>query len=1716
MKYESTSTGFGPAGRRLIFLFAVMLVSSASASAQLSSSTTSGTTPLGIAPGAPAGSYALSGFESVNPYNGALNFRLPLLHVGGRGGVGHTIQFVAEQHWRVEKVDTSGVGYVYRPDPNRWSTLDAGFTPGTMVGRRTGLSQENGTEVYCPPDGTALTRFTFTAPDGTEYELRDAQSNGAAMDNVYQPDPGSQFSCQLVATHFRGRVFATSDGTAATFISDLVINDHCDGADPYSGLPAGEQSFASGYLFMRDGTCYRIDGGRVSWIRDRNGNRITFGYDYTDHFRYTMTDSLNRVVIIDNRLHDPVRNQDYDLIAYKGFGGVDRTIKLWYSKLHFALRSDFPPPARTYESLFPALDGSDQPLSVYDPKVVSEIELPDGRKYFLYYNYYGELARVDLPTGGRFEYEYDAGVTGGDPTGVVTGVNSGGSIKNVYRRVTERRVYKDSGATFELKETYSRPESNGGVNQGYVEVQRLAGDGVTILARERHFYFGSAKNSFLKEAYEYPNWKDGKEYQTKFYDKGPVGALLRTVENSWQQPTEGNTWPLTGQGETNDSAKPNQPQVTSVTTTLNDAGQVSKQTFTYDQYTNKTEVDEYDFGNSLVRKTQTTYVVNNLGVNYTTVNPNTTNPDPNSTVHIRSLPSQQSVYDSSSTEKARTTYEYDTYTQGLMNRSNISGHASTLAQPTHTVAYVTRGNVTANTNWDLPSTQRTTRMQYDIAGNVWSVTDPKNNPPTLFDFSDRYGVPDSEARDNSQYKPELGSQVTYAFATLVTNALGHTAYTQYDYYLGKPVNGEDANGVVAKGRYDDALDRGTELVVAENLSSLKRRTLFTYNDAAHLITTNSDQSFFTDGALKSESVYDGLGRTTESRQYETGSAYISTVQNYDGLGRVVQASNPYRPASESQWLTTTTYDGLGRVLTVTTPDNAMVTTTYLGNATTVRDQANKQRRSFTDALGRLTSVDEMLEYPSAGIYATTTYAYDVLDDLTLVTQGGQSRTFLYDSLKRLKQATNPESGAVNYAYDENSNLQTKVDARSITTTYVYDALNRAISRSYTNDPQNTPAVSYKYDSQTLPTGFPAGFNRGVSTGRLVAVTYGGTSAGSYTGYDQLGRVNVSYQQTDSQNYGFGYAYDLASEMTSENYPSGRAITTAYDASGRINSVNGQKTGEANKTYVSQFSYAAHGAVTSMTLGNNLVEKTDFNTRLQRTFIKLGTTSNPTSVLQLSYEYTSTCQTANNGNVLKQTITAPGLSLTQTYCYDSLNRLASANENSGSSWTQTYDYDRYGNRAVRATSYIPTPRQTPTSNSPNDLPLLFNQTNNRIIATGEYGYNDGAGNLTSMPDKISGSDAMTYDAENRQKTFNGTVGQYFYDGDGHRVKKIDSSGTTVFVYNAGGQLIGEYHSDPVPPAAGGGGTSYLTSDHLGSTRVVTKQDGTVKARYDYLPFGEELGSSIGGRAVGMGYSAADSTKQKFTQKERDSESGLDYFLARYYSSAQGRFTSADPIVLSRNRLVDPQQLNLYGYVRNNPLIFIDVTGEEITVVEAQTPDQKKAVESAIATLRDQSNTANQIFALYAGPKDSSSSLNVHVVDDKFFEQFLSDDPGTNKKTTQGCTTPGTVVKDANGNVITADVEIYIRSSAVDKKQEDRDRKDKKETTTEGVLGHEIGHGKDITTDNAGFKQRSEDAKKNQTPYKDRPNEKRADQTLKTIGQERISGKFIKEVRKDLRF
>ena len=118
-------------------------------------------------------------------------------------------------------------------------------------------------------------------------------------------------------------------------------------------------------------------------------------------------------------------------------------------------------------------------------------------------------------------------------------------------------------------------------------------------------------------------------------------------------------------------------------------------------------------------------------------------------------------------------------------------------------------------------------------------------------------------------------------------------------------------------------------------------------------------------------------------------------------------------------------------------------------------------------------------------------------------------------------------------------------------------------------------------------------------------------------------------------------------------------------------------------------------------------------------------------------------------------------------------------------------------------------------------------------------------------------------------------------------------------------------------------NWLVADHLGTPRMILDQTGTLAnvKRHDYLPFGEEL---LAGRGPEHGYSGGDNVRQQFTSKERDIETRLDYFINRYYSSMQGRFTSPDAPFADQWE-EEPQSWNLYSYVGNQPLNHTDPFG-----------------------------------------------------------------------------------------------------------------------------------------------------------------------------------------------
>jgi YD repeat-containing protein len=184
-------------------------------------------------------------------------------------------------------------------------------------------------------------------------------------------------------------------------------------------------------------------------------------------------------------------------------------------------------------------------------------------------------------------------------------------------------------------------------------------------------------------------------------------------------------------------------------------------------------------------------------------------------------------------------------------------------------------------------------VQYDIAGNAVETIDALGNVTTV-GYADNFGSPDGNAHGNSgSAELNAAGQVSYAFPTLITNALGHVSYAQFNYYIGKPVDTEDPNGVVTSLFYDDVLDRLTKISLPDG-----GRTTHSYVDA-HQCGPYVETRTLLDASGREADSYqfvDGLGRPYRAFVYEnqdTDNPYLTVDTQYDGMGRGWSVSNPY-------------------------------------------------------------------------------------------------------------------------------------------------------------------------------------------------------------------------------------------------------------------------------------------------------------------------------------------------------------------------------------------------------------------------------------------------------------------------------------------------------------------------------------------------------------------------------------------------------------------------------------------------------------------------------------------------------------------------------------------------------------------------------------------------------------------------------------------------------
>ena len=580
--------------------------------------------------------------------------------------------------------------------------------------------------------------------------------------------------------------------------------------------------------------------------------------------------------------------------------------------------------------------------------------------------------------------------------------------------------------------------------------------------------------------------------------------------------------------------------------------------------------------------------------------------------------------------------------------------------------------------------------------------------------------------------------------------------------------------------------------------------------------------------------------------------------------------------------------------TQTQPDSSHVQYSYSGPVTTITDEAGKARRNQTDGLGRLIKV---WEDPS-GLNYETDYAYDCLGNLTNVSQQGINRSFSYDSLSRLYSATNPESGSTSYNYDNTGTLITKTDARGITITYAPDQLHRITQKSYSN---GDPTVHYCYDNIQTACGTSSVSN---GIGRRTGMNdISGTTAWSY---DSMGRVVTQPKTISGVSQSISYQYNLDGSLWNTTYPDSLVVQYGYSNAGRPTSVIDAIGGN---NYGTNATYTASGALTQLVLGNTAsfsgITLTDqYNKRLQPGVMSASTPSG--TIFSLSYTFGLGAN--DNGNVNGITNNLDN-TRSQTFTYDSLNRLSSAMSTPGGQycWGDSYAIDPWGNLY----------QKNVTQCSAENLQYTVN-TKNQLVGSG-YTY-DAAGNMNLY---------NIFDAEN-EWTYQSYYGvTYLYDGDGRKVKVSGgSSGTKLYWYDAVGQVLAEtdsrgnavdnyvyfngvsiakLHIEPGPTYY-----SYYVRDHLGTTRMITDQAGNVCYDADYFPWGGE--QHVYANGCPQNY--------KFSGKERDPDMGSDYFGARFYKYTMARFYSPDPLGGS---LGDPQTLNRYTYVRNNPLRFTDPTG-----------------------------------------------------------------------------------------------------------------------------------------------------------------------------------------------
>ncbi|MBC2734071.1 MAG: hypothetical protein HF981_06910 [Desulfobacteraceae bacterium] len=834
----------------------------------------------------------------------------------------------------------------------------------------------------------------------------------------------------------------------------------------------------------------------------------------------------------------------------------------------------------------------------------------------------------------------------------------------------------------------------------------------------------------------------------------------------------------------------------------------------------------------------------------------------------------------SGAENVTTELEWDNYGDWLWRktRETLTGAATgKVRESTYEYQNYT-GNLTAEEKWLATGTNPQTTYQYDTYGNVTHQTDARNNTTVI-------------AYDTAT--ATFPVKITYP----ATSGVNHIVEMAWDARYGKKTWDKDENGNFTYYAYDPF-----GRIAQTDLPDGGQTTVAYFDDVVPRYTLTKVKEDAAGTTIDRYRYLDGLNREVQTVAFGESGQTIITQAVYDEMGRLSLKKGPFfgsgsgypqTPPAEYPWQQIY-YDNRSRPIAVESPHMQYGTIetsmAYSGFDTTITDPDGAQKTESRDYLGRIVQVTE---YNGAEQYHTD-YAYNAAGDLTSVTDHLDNVTTVsWDTLGRKTSMDDPDMGAWSYTYDANGNLLTQTDAKNQDITFTYDELDRMTYKSYST---SDPAVAFLYDNTT------AGKN---GIGRLKSVE-SSQSVISYKAYDAVGRLLEESKQVigNATVYSTSYAYDLSGKKMQTIHPDGTTVGNGfYPGTNLLNTV----TGTGATTYATISQYQPNGKIGRIDHGNAAVTTYSYDTWSEKLTGIVTRDYLDTEIQNRSYLYSPA------GDI--EEIDDAYNDVTYTYSYDDLHRLA-GETNTGADGPIYYTYNAIGNMTQRIAG-------TDTFDYTYDLSHPHAMSSMDLNGTPySYTYDDN-GNMTAGKDFTDPANpalrTLTWNADNMPVSVSrsGVTTTFKYDGLGRRAKKQVGAGSPTYYIGAEYEVIAGGNTKYIFAGnlriakVSATGVYYFHKDHLGSSTVMTGDTGAAVETSEYRPYGAFRSQT--GTAV---------SDYKFTDQEWDAEAGLYNYDARLYDPVIGRFISADSIVPDP---INPQSLNRYTYVHNNPLIYVDPTG-----------------------------------------------------------------------------------------------------------------------------------------------------------------------------------------------